>query len=60
MGEAACRAVTTLAFICPAIYIEAVMIQLRIDLHGSVLAFVGLEERGIWQTPSDQVYVDGR
>jgi hypothetical protein len=60
LAEAACRALTTLTFICPSIYIEEVMQQLRTDLHASALSFIGIEERGIWSTPADQVFVDGQ
>ncbi len=59
MAEAAYRAIATLAFICPAVYVEVVLEQARQDLDPSSLEFIGLEERGIWQTPSDQLFVDG-
>jgi hypothetical protein len=36
------------------------MKQLRSDLDRSALDFIGLEERGIWQTPPDQPFVDGQ
>lgn len=57
-AEAACRAVTTLTFIHPAVYVPAFISQIKDDLRPSQLDFVGLEERGIWITPADQTYVD--
>jgi hypothetical protein len=59
MAQAAYRAVTTLAFICPALYVPTFMEQIKADLEPKQLDFVGLEERGIWITPADQTYVDG-
>lgn len=59
LAEAAYHAVTTLAFICPSVYVEAFVHQLKEDLNPSSLAFIGLEERGIWATPEDQAFVDG-
>ncbi|KIR26892.1 50S small subunit ribosomal protein L19 [Cryptococcus deuterogattii LA55] len=58
LAEAAYHAVTTLAFICPSVYVDAFVHQLKEDLNPSSLAFIGLEERGIWATPEDQAFVD--
>ncbi|WVF72242.1 hypothetical protein IAT40_007054 [Kwoniella sp. CBS 6097] len=58
LAEAAYHAVTTLAFICPDIYVPAVLVKLRTDLDPASLDFIGLEERGIWATPADQLFVD--
>ena len=59
MAEGAYRAITTLAFVQPEIYVNAVLEKLKSDLDPASLEFIGLEERGIWVTPSDQLYVDG-
>lgn len=59
LAEAAYRAITTLAFVQPEIYVTAVLEKLRADLDPATLDFIGLEERGIWATPSDQLFVDG-
>ncbi|WVR05268.1 hypothetical protein IAU60_002280 [Kwoniella sp. DSM 27419] len=58
LAEAAYRAITTLAFIAPDVYVQAVLEKIRTDLDPSSLDFVGLEERGIWATPADQLFVD--
>ncbi|WRT67086.1 uncharacterized protein IL334_004052 [Kwoniella shivajii] len=58
LAEAAYRAVTTLAFICPSVYVKSVLEMLRIDLDPSSLDFIGLEERGIWGTSPGQLFVD--
>ncbi|ODO11508.1 hypothetical protein I350_00288 [Cryptococcus amylolentus CBS 6273] len=58
LAEAAYRAVTTLAFISPTIYVDAFVQQIKSDLDPTSLYFIGLEERGIWATPPDQTYVD--
>jgi hypothetical protein len=47
-----------LTFIHPAVYVPAFVTQVQDDLNPSNLDFIGLEERGIWVTPSDQPYVD--
>lgn len=60
LAEAAYRAITTLAFVQPEIYVTAVLDKLRSDLDPASLDFIGLEERGIWATPSDQLFVDGK
>jgi hypothetical protein len=60
LAEAAYRAITTLAFVQPEIYVPAVMERLKVDLDPASLDFIGLEERGIWATPSDQLFVDGK
>lgn len=60
LAEAAYRAITTLAFIQPEIYVNAVLEKLKSDLDPASLDFIGLEERGIWVTPSDQLFVDGK
>lgn len=57
--QAAYRAVTTLAFVQPALYVPAFMEQVRSDLDPANLDFIGLSERGIWISPPDQPYVDG-
>lgn len=59
LAEAAYRAITTLAFVQPEIYVPAVLEKLKADLDPASLDFIGLEERGIWATPSDQLFVDG-
>ena len=59
MAQAAYRAMTTLAFVCPTIYVPALMEQIKTDLDPASLDFIGLEERGVWITPADQTYVDG-
>ncbi|ORX39844.1 regulation of translational elongation-related protein [Kockovaella imperatae] len=58
IAQAAFRSLTTLVFLCPAIYIDVIMARIRFDLDESSLEFIGLEERGIWATPPDQVFVD--
>ncbi|WWC61174.1 uncharacterized protein I303_103754 [Kwoniella dejecticola CBS 10117] len=58
LAEAAYHAITTLAFISPSIYVPAVLDRLRSDLDPANLEFIGLEERGIWATPSDQMFAD--
>ncbi|EIW69657.1 hypothetical protein TREMEDRAFT_73934 [Tremella mesenterica DSM 1558] len=58
MAQAAYRALTTLCFLCPSIYVNATLSQVRSDLDPSSLDFIGEEERGIWSTPSDHLYVD--
>ncbi|WWC90100.1 uncharacterized protein L201_005033 [Kwoniella dendrophila CBS 6074] len=58
LAEAAYHAVTTLAFISPSIYVTEVLEKLRSDLDPLTLDFIGLEERGIWATPADQLFVD--
>jgi hypothetical protein len=59
LAQAAFRAITTLSFICPTLYIDTFLQQVKTDLDPAALDFVGLEERGIWITPADQAYVDG-
>jgi hypothetical protein len=59
LAEAAFRAITTLSFVAPAVYVNTFLEQIRGDLDPSALDFVGLEERGIWATPPDQLFVDG-
>jgi hypothetical protein len=59
LAEAAYRAITTLAFVQPQIYVQAILEKLQADLDPANLDFIGLEERGIWATPSDQLFVDG-
>ena len=58
-AEAAYRAITTLTFIHPAVYVNAFLEKIRSDLDPYALDFIGMEERGIWATPSDQAFVDG-
>ncbi|KAK8869849.1 hypothetical protein IAR55_000417 [Kwoniella newhampshirensis] len=58
LAEAAFHAVTTLAFICPEVYVDAFVQQLQSDLDPTTLDFITMEERGIWATPPDQPYVD--
>ncbi|WWD10197.1 hypothetical protein V865_008331 [Kwoniella europaea PYCC6329] len=58
LAEAAYHAVTTLAFIAPSIYATTILDRLREDLDPASLDFIGLEERGIWATPADQLFVD--
>ncbi|WVQ78061.1 hypothetical protein IAT38_000142 [Cryptococcus sp. DSM 104549] len=58
LAEGAYHAVTTLAFIAPDVYVDAVLEQLTNDLDPATLTFIGLEERGIWATPADQTFVD--
>ena len=60
LAQAAYRTLTTLAFLCPSIYINVTIERVRSDLDSSSLDFIGLEERGIWATPPDQVFVDGK
>jgi hypothetical protein len=60
LAEAAYRATTTLTFIQPEIYLTAVLDRLKEDLDPSPLSTIGLEERGIWATPDDQLFVDGK
>ena len=57
-GQAAFRALTTLDFLCPTIYVDLTMDRIRADLSISSLKFIGLDERGIWATPPDQLFVD--
>lgn len=57
--QAAYRAMTTLAFVQPALYVPILMQQLQDDLDPNNSKFIGMEERGIWITPADQPYVDG-
>ena len=59
LAEAAYRAITTLAFVQPEIYVQAVLEKLQDDLDPASLDFIGLEERGIWASPPDQLFVDG-
>lgn len=59
LAEAAYHAATTLAFICPSVYVDAFVHQLKEDLNPASLTFIGLEERGIWATPEGQAFVDG-
>lgn len=59
-AEAAYRAITTLAFVQPEIYVNAVLEKLKADLDPATLDFIGLEERGIWATASDHLFVDGK
>ncbi|KAL7422316.1 translational activator of GCN4 [Cryptotrichosporon argae] len=58
MAQAAYRTIATLAFIDPAIYVDAVWQQIKADLDPVELESIGLEERGIWVTPVDQMFVD--
>jgi hypothetical protein len=41
------------------VYVNTFLEQIRGYLDPSALDFVGLEERGIWATPPDQLFVDG-
>jgi hypothetical protein len=59
LAEAAYRAITTLAFVQPEIYVQAVLEKLQADLDPANLDFIGLEERGIWAIAPDQLYLDG-
>jgi hypothetical protein len=58
--QAAYRAITTLTFIQPTLYVPAFMDQIRSDLDPASLDFIGLQEQGIWISPPDQPYVDGQ
>ena len=49
-----------MTFIHPAVYVPAFIERVRDDLDASALDFIGLEERGIWATPPDQAFVDGK
>lgn len=57
-AEAAYRTIATLAFIDPVEFVSDVLEKARSDLDPSNLDFIGLEERGIWATPADKLYVD--
>ncbi|CAK9780191.1 putative regulation of translational elongation-related protein [Cutaneotrichosporon oleaginosum] len=57
-AEAAYRAIATLAFIDPVEFVADVLEKAREDLDPHNLDFIGLEERGIWATPSDKLFVD--
>ncbi|KAL1405501.1 translational activator of GCN4 [Vanrija albida] len=57
-AEAAYRAIATLSFIDPEEFVRDVLTQLKADLDPAALDFIGIEERGIWQTPADQIFVD--
>ncbi|KAK4684697.1 hypothetical protein P7C73_g5471, partial [Tremellales sp. Uapishka_1] len=58
LAEAAYHAITTLTFICPAIYVDVVLEKMEEDLDPAGIEWVGLEERGIWQTPPGETFVD--
>ena len=47
-----------MTFICPAIYVDVLVEQIRDDLNPTALDFIDLEERGIWATPPNQTFVD--
>lgn len=57
-AEAAYRAIATLAFLDPVEFVADVLAKAKSDLDPAALEFIGLEERGIWATPADQLYVD--
>lgn len=57
-AQAAYRAIATLAFIDPVEFVRDVTTQLKTDLDPANLDFIGLEERGIWETPADKMFVD--
>lgn len=57
-AEAAYRSIATLAFIDPIEFVGDVLAKAREDLDPSALDFIGLQERGIWASPPDQMYVD--
>lgn len=57
-AEAAYRTIATLAFIDPVEFVSDVLEKAREDLNPSNLDFIGLEERGIWASPPDKLFVD--
>lgn len=57
-AEAAYRTIATLAFIDPVEFVSDVLEKAREDLNPQNLDFIGLEERGIWATPPDKLFVD--
>jgi hypothetical protein len=57
-AEAAYRAIATLAFIDPVEFVGDVLAKAQADLDPATLDFIGIEERGIWSAPADQMYVD--
>lgn len=57
-AEAAYRAIATLAFVDPVEFVGDILAKIKSDLDPAALDFIGIEERGIWQTPSDQMFTD--
>ncbi|KAH9485783.1 eIF-2-alpha kinase activator gcn1 [Psilocybe cubensis] len=57
-AEAAYAAVTTLAFISPALVLSCIVDQLKDDLNPDILKAISDEDLAIWATPEGTTYVD--
>ncbi|KAI0628364.1 ARM repeat-containing protein [Trametes polyzona] len=56
--QAGYRAITTLAFVAPAVVIPKVVDQVRSDLRAETVNALTDDDLGIWATPEGQTYVD--
>jgi hypothetical protein len=57
--QAAISSTSTIVFVAPAATLDVVMEMIHGDLDAKQLKGIGQQEVAIWQTPEDQVYVDG-